>query len=117
MGASLIQALHPTAAAELSEAGGEGRVATPVGGRRFHASDVMDSHEARTVLGEAICRYRAMTYEKLQRLLKEEDCFRTRGASGVPYQIAVEAVWDNKPGETCASWCTLTTAAFEPSFH
>jgi len=58
-----------------------------------------------------------MTYEKLQRLLKEEDCFRTRGASGVPYQIAVEAVWDNKPGETCASWCTLTTAAFEPSFH
>src|SRR5437667_12161468 len=98
MGASLIQALHPTAAAELSEAGGEGRVATPVGGRRFHASDVMDSHEARTVLGEAICRYRAMTSEKVQRLLKEQDCFRTRGASGVPYQIAVEAVWDNKPG-------------------
>ena len=98
MGASLIQALHPTAAAELSEAGGEGRVATPVGGRRFHASDVMDSHEARTVLGEAICRYRAMTYEELQRLLKEQDCFGTRRASGVAYQIAVEAVWDNKPG-------------------
>jgi len=98
MGASLTQALHRTAAAELSEAGGSGRVATPVGGRRFQASDVMESHEARTVLAEVICRYRAMTYEELQRLLKEQDCFGTRRASGVAYQIAVEAVWDNKPG-------------------
>src|SRR2546427_10212079 len=93
-----MQARRPTAAADLSEAGGEDRVAAPVGGDRFRAADVMGSHEARTVLGEAICRYRAMASEKVQRLLKEQDCFRTRGASGVPYQIAVEAVWDNKPG-------------------
>lgn len=58
----------------------------------------MDSHEGRAVVSEQLRRYRAMSYKELQRLLKEQDCFRTRGASGVPYQIAVEAVWDNKPG-------------------
>jgi len=38
-----------------------------------------------------------MTYKELQRLLKEQNCFETRGASGISYQIEIQAVWDSKP--------------------
>jgi len=39
-----------------------------------------------------------MSYKELQRLLKEQDCFETRGPSGVSYQVEIEAVWDDRPG-------------------
>lgn len=54
----------------------------------------MDSHEARTVLAEHLRRYRALTYNELQRLLKEQDHFEARGTSGAWYQVEIEAVWD-----------------------
>ena len=38
-----------------------------------------------------------MSYNKLQRLVKERDCFEIRGPSGVSYQIEIEAMWDDKP--------------------
>jgi len=62
------------------------------------ASDAMDSHEGRAVVSEQLRRYRAMSYKELQRLLKEQDCFETRGPSGVSYQVEIEAVWDDRPG-------------------
>jgi hypothetical protein len=58
----------------------------------------MDSQEARTIVAKELRRYRAMSYQKLQRLLTEQDCLEVRGASGASYQIEVEAVWDDKAG-------------------
>ena len=58
----------------------------------------MDSQEARTVVAKELLRYRAMSYQELQRLLKEQDCFEARGPSGASYQLEVEAVWDDRPG-------------------
>jgi len=59
----------------------------------------MDSQEARTIVAEELRRYRAMSHQELQRLLKEQDHFEVRGASGASYQLEVEAVWDDRPGE------------------
>ena len=40
----------------------------------------------------------SMTYQELQRLLKEQDLLEVRGPSGTSYQLEVEAVWDDRPG-------------------
>ena len=59
----------------------------------------MDTAEARLVLGTELLRYRAQTYEALQRLLKTQDTYEVQGPSGVNYQIEVLAVWDDERGE------------------
>jgi len=58
----------------------------------------MDSQEARTIVAKELQRYRAMTYQELQRLLKEQDLLEVRGPSGASYQLEVEAIWDDRPG-------------------
>ncbi len=58
----------------------------------------MDSQEARTIVAKELRRYRARSYQELQRLLKEHDHLEVRGPSGVSYQLEVEAVWDDRPG-------------------
>lgn len=58
----------------------------------------MDSQEARTIVAEELRRYRAMSHQELQRLLREQDNFDVRGPSGASYQLEVEAVWDDRPG-------------------
>ena len=39
-----------------------------------------------------------MSYQELQRLLREQDRLDVCGPSGVSYQLEVEAVWDDRPG-------------------
>ena len=66
-------------------------------GRPF-SGEAMDTQEARTVVAKELRRYRAMRYQELQRLLKEQDHLGALGPSGVSYQLEVEAVWDDRPG-------------------
>ena len=48
--------------------------------------------EARIVITGELRRYRGLTYQTLQRLLDQPECFEVAGASGTLYQIEVAGV-------------------------
>jgi hypothetical protein len=58
----------------------------------------MNSDEARAVLAEAIAEYRSKSYDDLKGILGRPQVSRRRGASGVEYQLEIEAFWDAGPG-------------------
>lgn len=58
----------------------------------------MNQQEARSVLEGQLLPYRSLGYERLLRLLKEQDVFEVAGASGTVYQLEIQAVWDGLEG-------------------
>ena len=58
----------------------------------------MDQQEARSVLEGQLLPYRSLGYERLLRLLKEQDVFEVVGTSGTVYQLEIQAVWDGRKG-------------------
>ena len=58
----------------------------------------MNQQEAKRVLDDQLLPYRSLGYERLLRLLKEQDVFEVVGASGAVYQVEMQAVWDGGKG-------------------
>jgi len=58
----------------------------------------VDQQEARSVLEGQLLPYRSLGYERLLRLLKEQDVFEVVGTSGTVYQLEIQAVWDGRKG-------------------
>ena len=46
------------------------------------------------MLEDQLLPYRSLGYERLLRLLNEQDVFEITGASGAIYQVEIQAVWD-----------------------
>ncbi len=57
----------------------------------------MNKKEALTVLLEQVAQYRSQPYEKLLRLLDDQDELVCDGPSGTKYYIEVQAFWDDPP--------------------
>lgn len=55
----------------------------------------MDKTEAKAILEEEVQKYRKRSYDSLTTLVKELDAYEREGASGVTYQLEVQAVWDS----------------------
>jgi hypothetical protein len=58
----------------------------------------MDKEEARAVGERVLAGYRGETYEALQRLIREPVTHEVVGASGVTYQVEIDALWDDEQG-------------------
>ena len=58
----------------------------------------MDKQEAKRVLKDQLVPYRSLGYERLRRLLNEQDVFEVTGASGTVYQVEIQAVWEGRKG-------------------
>jgi hypothetical protein len=54
----------------------------------------VDEQEAAAVGEDVLAEYRRETYESLRRLLREPESRDVVAASGVVYQVEVNAVWD-----------------------
>jgi hypothetical protein len=61
----------------------------------------MDNVEAERVLEHHLAKYRSKSYEALRELIGNVQTAQIVGASGITYQIEVEAFWDDpkKPNE------------------
>ena len=59
----------------------------------------MDNAEAKAVLLEVSGKYRAKSYDELKALLGHQDTYEVSAASGVVYQLEVQAFWDDKPND------------------
>ena len=58
----------------------------------------MNREEAKSLLEGQLFPYRSLGYERLLRLLKEQDVCEVVGASGTVYQLEIQAVWDGRKG-------------------
>ncbi len=56
----------------------------------------MDQAEARSILAFNLLRYRQRSFTELLRLIDEPEVLAVIGASGVQYQLEVQAVWDDR---------------------
>ena len=55
----------------------------------------MDKEEAGQILNSEISKFRSMKYEELTALIDSPVIFEIQRASGIQYQIEVQAFWDN----------------------
>ncbi|QIK65662.1 hypothetical protein G7072_04295 [Nocardioides sp. HDW12B] len=61
----------------------------------------MDEVEARAVLDRRVMQLRDQSYEELRDTwLLRPDCEDVTGASGIWYQVEIEALWDDKKART-----------------
>ncbi len=58
----------------------------------------MDKKEVQLKLGEVLRTYRDREYSDLRDLIDMPNTFEVNGASGVRYQLEVQAFWDDRPG-------------------
>jgi hypothetical protein len=56
---------------------------------------IMNRAEAKGILDQKIISLQAKSFEDLQKLIKSPEIVEQTGASGVSYQIEVQAFWDN----------------------
>jgi hypothetical protein len=59
----------------------------------------MDRAEARTLLLEDSAKYRTKSYADLSALVGRPRTYEVKGASGVVYQLELQAFWDDKPND------------------
>ena len=55
----------------------------------------MDKSEAKRILDKELLRLRTQSHEDLQELIISPLVVERKGASGVSYQIEIQALWDN----------------------
>jgi hypothetical protein len=55
----------------------------------------MNKAEAKEILSQELNRLQAQSFEELQELINSPEVIELAGASGVSYQIEVQAVWDD----------------------
>ena len=55
----------------------------------------MNKAEAIKILAQELIHLQAKSYKDLQKLINSPDVIEVVGASGVSYQIEVQAFWDN----------------------
>ena len=55
----------------------------------------MNKAEAKEILAQELIHLQAKSYKDLQKLINSPDVIEVVGASGVSYQIEVQAFWDN----------------------
>ena len=62
----------------------------------------MNNEEARAILAEAVQRFSQRDFASLLPLVECGHVERTevRGASGATYQVEIQFIWDDIPGET-----------------
>lgn len=58
----------------------------------------MDREEALSLLNAKLDEYRKLAYDQLAARVGDEEFPEVVGASGTPYQIEIQIVWDDKPG-------------------
>jgi hypothetical protein len=60
----------------------------------------MNSKEAKQLLMDKLATYEARGYDPLLSIVEQRcDRFEVTGPSGVKYQVVIEVVWDDKPGQ------------------
>ena len=55
----------------------------------------MNKTEAQAILAQELNHLQAQSFEDLQKLINSPEVIELTGASGVSYQIEVQAFWDN----------------------
>lgn len=58
----------------------------------------MNREEALSLLNAKLDEYRKLSYDHLAARIGDEEFSEMVGASGSPYQIEIQIVWDDKPG-------------------
>jgi hypothetical protein len=58
----------------------------------------MNKAEAKEILAQELIHLQAKSFKDLQKLINSPDVIEVVGASGVSYQIEVQAFWDNPRG-------------------
>ena len=59
----------------------------------------MDRQEANELLANALNEFEGFSYNALTDRIGDELAFEKEGRSGVTYQIEIQIVWDDKPGD------------------
>ena len=75
----------------------------------------MDNVEAGAILDDLLSRLRSLPYAELvQRYLDETESFEQDGASGVTYQLEVQAFWDSPraPGRDLRVMASIDDGSF-----
>lgn len=79
----------------------------------------MNKAEAWEILTQELADLRARSYEDLQKLIRSPQVLARDAESGVPYQIEIEAFWDNpkQPGEDLRVLATIDDGGFISAFR
>ena len=76
----------------------------------------MDKEEAKRLLQDHLQAYRRRAYQDLVTLMGETQVAEVLGASGVPYQIEVEVLWDHHPGGVIRVLAAIDDGTFRAAF-
>ena len=68
----------------------------------------MNKAEAKEILAQELIHLQAKSFKDLQKLINSPDVIEVVGASGVSYQIEVQAFWDN-PRESFGALRIITS--------
>lgn len=60
----------------------------------------MDKVEAKELLAQQIERLRGLSYEELLAWLDRTETIKVVAASGAEYQVQVQVLWDDRPGDS-----------------
>jgi hypothetical protein len=76
----------------------------------------MDKNEAKAILQAELEKVRGWDYLSLLQLLDDLEAYEVRGPSGVPYQMEVQAMWDDQPGGNLRVMLSIDDGGFLSAF-